>query len=275
VQNDRARATRRALPQKLAAGQIDGSALPGSPAHGCGRSGPNVAGMGRRRGRAEGRWQVVSHDRSTRARTGDLPLLALRTRAVRAQRWKRRSHTARCSATCYTSGRAREISQRELRNNRGEIMRCLDEGESFVVTRNGMPSGSRPLCAGIVSCAPTRPSPSSATLPLSIWPDCATTSIGSPPRSRPPVPKQPARAARGASDRPGAFTSRPTMTPPCACGRATRQSDEGVDCHLGHASQSTIVRIGPAKRGRAAPEAHRSSRTGCSSFMASSGSASR
>jgi len=34
-----------------------------------------------------------------------------------------------------------EISQRELRNNSGEIMRRLDEGETFVVTRNGDPIG--------------------------------------------------------------------------------------------------------------------------------------
>ena len=33
------------------------------------------------------------------------------------------------------------ISQRELRNSSGEIMRRLDEGESFVVTRNGAPVG--------------------------------------------------------------------------------------------------------------------------------------
>jgi len=36
---------------------------------------------------------------------------------------------------------AREITQRELRNESGEIMRQLDEGESFVVTRNGVPVG--------------------------------------------------------------------------------------------------------------------------------------
>ncbi len=36
---------------------------------------------------------------------------------------------------------AREITQRELRNESGEIMRKLDEGESFVVTRNGVPVG--------------------------------------------------------------------------------------------------------------------------------------
>jgi prevent-host-death family protein len=33
------------------------------------------------------------------------------------------------------------ITQRELRNDSGEIMRRLDQGESFVITRNGMPVG--------------------------------------------------------------------------------------------------------------------------------------
>lgn len=36
---------------------------------------------------------------------------------------------------------AREISQRELRNESGKIMRALDEGESFIVTRRGVPVG--------------------------------------------------------------------------------------------------------------------------------------
>jgi len=36
---------------------------------------------------------------------------------------------------------SREISQRELRNGSGEIMRKLDEGETFIVTRNGVPVG--------------------------------------------------------------------------------------------------------------------------------------
>jgi antitoxin (DNA-binding transcriptional repressor) of toxin-antitoxin stability system len=35
----------------------------------------------------------------------------------------------------------REINQRELRNQSGEIMRQLDQGESFIVTRNGVPVG--------------------------------------------------------------------------------------------------------------------------------------
>jgi prevent-host-death family protein len=36
---------------------------------------------------------------------------------------------------------SRTITQRELRNESGEIMRSLDEGESFIVTRNGTPVG--------------------------------------------------------------------------------------------------------------------------------------
>lgn len=38
-------------------------------------------------------------------------------------------------------GVAKQITQRELRNNSGDIMRQLDQGESFVVTRNGIPVG--------------------------------------------------------------------------------------------------------------------------------------
>lgn len=34
------------------------------------------------------------------------------------------------------------INQRELRNRSGEIMRELDRGTDFVVTRNGVPVGS-------------------------------------------------------------------------------------------------------------------------------------
>ena len=33
------------------------------------------------------------------------------------------------------------ITQRKLRNDSGEIMRRLDQGESFIVTRNGVPVG--------------------------------------------------------------------------------------------------------------------------------------
>lgn len=36
---------------------------------------------------------------------------------------------------------AESITQRELRNESGEIMRRLDQGESFIITRNGVPVG--------------------------------------------------------------------------------------------------------------------------------------
>jgi prevent-host-death family protein len=46
-----------------------------------------------------------------------------------------------CSTPCYNGLMSREITQRELRNHSGEIMRELDEGHSFIVTRNGVPVG--------------------------------------------------------------------------------------------------------------------------------------
>jgi len=54
---------------------------------------------------------------------------------------------------------ARSITQREFGNSSGEIMRGLDRGESFLVTRNGMPVGeltpvrSRQLVAAGVALA--------------------------------------------------------------------------------------------------------------------------
>ena len=36
---------------------------------------------------------------------------------------------------------SQRITQRELRNDSGRIMRALDRGKSFVVTRNGVPVG--------------------------------------------------------------------------------------------------------------------------------------
>ena len=40
---------------------------------------------------------------------------------------------------CYTDSVRRHITQRELRNDSGRIMRDLDKGKVFVVTRNGVP----------------------------------------------------------------------------------------------------------------------------------------
>ena len=46
------------------------------------------------------------------------------------------------SHQCYIpSMPPRELTQRELRNRSGEIMRALDRGESFIVTRRGVPVG--------------------------------------------------------------------------------------------------------------------------------------
>lgn len=46
----------------------------------------------------------------------------------------------------------RTITQREFRNGSGEIMRALDRGEDFIVTRNGVPVGElRPARRRFVS----------------------------------------------------------------------------------------------------------------------------
>ena len=50
----------------------------------------------------------------------------------------------RCDRKCvaqlrYSWRMPRTISQRELRNDNAEIMRQVEAGESFVVTRNGKP----------------------------------------------------------------------------------------------------------------------------------------
>jgi prevent-host-death family protein len=45
------------------------------------------------------------------------------------------------SHECYNKFVAKVITQRTLRNDSGEIMRGLDRGESYIVTRNGVPVG--------------------------------------------------------------------------------------------------------------------------------------
>ncbi len=42
---------------------------------------------------------------------------------------------------CYNNRMPREITQRQLRNASGEVMRALDAGVSFLLTRNGVPVG--------------------------------------------------------------------------------------------------------------------------------------
>jgi antitoxin (DNA-binding transcriptional repressor) of toxin-antitoxin stability system len=52
----------------------------------------------------------------------------------------------------YGGVMTRTISQRELRNDSGAIMRALDRGEVFLVTRNGIPVGElRPARRRFVS----------------------------------------------------------------------------------------------------------------------------
>lgn len=47
---------------------------------------------------------------------------------------------------CYALSMSEVVSQRELRNESGRIMSALDDGRSFVVTRNSVPVGElRPL----------------------------------------------------------------------------------------------------------------------------------
>ena len=41
----------------------------------------------------------------------------------------------------YTGAMSRRITQRELRNQSARLMRALDKGEAFTVTRNGVPVG--------------------------------------------------------------------------------------------------------------------------------------
>lgn len=45
------------------------------------------------------------------------------------------------STLCYATHVTTSITQRELRNASGDIMRRLDAGETFIVTRAGKPVG--------------------------------------------------------------------------------------------------------------------------------------
>jgi prevent-host-death family protein len=49
--------------------------------------------------------------------------------------------TPPCSKRATLSAMRRRITQRELRNDSGRIMRALDRGKAFIVTRNGRPVG--------------------------------------------------------------------------------------------------------------------------------------
>ena len=60
-----------------------------------------------------------------------------------------------CRTSATLSSMTRKLSQRELRNQSGEIMRELDRGEDFIVTRNGVPVGElRPISRASRSASP-------------------------------------------------------------------------------------------------------------------------
>jgi prevent-host-death family protein len=72
---------------------------------------------------------LVKQEPGPRARCGDEPgLIRLVETALSAR-----------STDATLRVMARDLTQRELRNESGEIMRALDAGESFTVTRNGVP----------------------------------------------------------------------------------------------------------------------------------------
>jgi antitoxin (DNA-binding transcriptional repressor) of toxin-antitoxin stability system len=114
----------------------------------------NRDGLGRRRGRRSptvtdlGTGRALAH-RLTPARSRHKAVeeprhLAIKiTLEVLDEEWQRRRLMMRGgrSTGATVSEMAREITQRELRNGSGEIMRALDRGEAFVVTRNGVPVG--------------------------------------------------------------------------------------------------------------------------------------
>jgi len=69
------------------------------------------------------------------------------------------------SHLCYGTAVARTISQRELRNQSGEIMRGLDRGEEYTITRTVFRSACSFLCRDGGSWVSTRwPPPSPALL---------------------------------------------------------------------------------------------------------------
>src|SRR5580658_6672882 len=97
---------------------------------------------------------------------------------------------------CYPVVMARDITQRQLRNESGEIMRGLDRGETFVVTRHGVPVGElTPLRRRRFVSADA----ALAMFRVSTWRVFAATSTASHPRIPALVPDAP-RAQRGVID---------------------------------------------------------------------------
>jgi antitoxin (DNA-binding transcriptional repressor) of toxin-antitoxin stability system len=83
---------------------------------------------------------AASTDAALLAGLGEDRLAELRARGAALEAGGRLG-SEHLSHPCYSLRMARQITQRELRNESGAIMRELDRGESFVVTRNGVPVG--------------------------------------------------------------------------------------------------------------------------------------
>ncbi|MGI8517097.1 MAG: type II toxin-antitoxin system prevent-host-death family antitoxin [Acidimicrobiia bacterium] len=73
-------------------------------------------------------------------KTNLIPLWSRCDRPSATDRRRKRQTYPVPSHRCYIGAfMARVITQRQLRNESGEIMRALDQGQSFIVTRNGVP----------------------------------------------------------------------------------------------------------------------------------------
>ncbi len=95
---------------------------------------------------------------------------------------------------------SREITQRELRNESGEIVRRLDEGDSFFLARNGV-AWVRSLHFGATGSFALMPlSPCSSTRPLSMLRSSARTATAWAHRSLLHVAERVAHKARGIID---------------------------------------------------------------------------
>lgn len=94
------------------------------------------------------------------------------------------------STGCDIGPMTTTISQRELRNSGGDIMRRLEAGEAFIVTREGSPWVNWVPFDASVSSVLTRLPTSFTMRPASTWVNCVTTSTPSPTRASTPVPEQ-------------------------------------------------------------------------------------
>lgn len=76
------------------------------------------------------------------AAIGGVRQIHMRRAAIASAPMSCETKTDRLRRTCATLAvMSRRITQRELRNESGRIMRALDKGEAFTVTRNGVPVG--------------------------------------------------------------------------------------------------------------------------------------